>query len=614
MKKITFLMRPRWSYEATALLREAGALHLSCPLTPASEHIATIENKMKTLEKAIAILQKAGAGEGEGEGEGRKSFTIEEAQVLTGRIIDLDEAACEVARDLEKLESEYERVVRWGDFNHADIEALEKAGIDVTLFSCPQEALEKLPAGLNGHVINRIGGRCFVVVFSKGERPQIPFSKVEAPHRSFKEIGQLIDENKERLLAVNEALKGLAGALPLLMEILEAFRDKLEFEKVRRGMGEEDGIAYVKGFVPACRLEVLKKLASQERWGIVVEEPGEEDDVPTLIRHSRLSALFQPVMSFMGITPGYFEYDTNAVFLIFFSLFFAMIVGDAGYGLLLLVATFALQRFNASFSGHLQKLSYLLSLSTLVWGAVTGNWFGVSGAALPLLEGLIIPGLDSFHAAADSVVMELCFFIALLHLSVAHIWKALLSYPSLRVWGESGWVIMLTGIYFLVKGLILKSASLPMSMIFVLSGFAMIILFGMQGRGGFLKGTLKGLKSLPLTALDGVGGLSNIVSYLRLFAVGMASKEVAAAFNAMALERGFHDVISIFIAALILIFGHGVNMLLIAMSVIVHGIRLNILEYSGHMNIEWSGIPYKPFGRSPKEKEQELLSKALMEV
>jgi V/A-type H+-transporting ATPase subunit I len=97
--------------------------------------------------------------------------------------------------------------------------------------------------------------------------------------------------------------------------------------------------------------------------------------------------------------------------------------------------------------------------------------------------------------------------------------------------------------------------------------------------------------------LTGIGCLSDLISYIRLFAIGLATREVALAFNNMAGDIGFSDAKSIVIAIIILIFGHTINIMLGAMSVLVHGIRLNLLEFSKHLNIQWSGINYRPFKR-----------------
>jgi V/A-type H+-transporting ATPase subunit I len=95
--------------------------------------------------------------------------------------------------------------------------------------------------------------------------------------------------------------------------------------------------------------------------------------------------------------------------------------------------------------------------------------------------------------------------------------------------------------------------------------------------------------------VTGIGCLSDLISYIRLFAIGLAAREVAVAFNNMAADTGFSDIKSIVTAVFILMFGHTINILLGAMSVLVHGIRLNLLEFSKHLNIQWSGVNYRPY-------------------
>jgi len=128
----------------------------------------------------------------------------------------------------------------------------------------------------------------------------------------------------------------------------------------------------------------------------------------------------------------------------------------------------------------------------------------------------------------------------------------------------------------------------------------MIALFGEQKKDGIAKGVLTGLAKFPFNALQYISSFSDLVSYVRLFAVGIATREVAVAFNSMALDLGFDSFATLTGAILILIFGHSVNLLLGAMAILVHGIRLNIIECANHLNVQWSGIPYNPFKGSVK--------------
>ena len=158
-----------------------------------------------------------------------------------------------------------------------------------------------------------------------------------------------------------------------------------------------------------------------------------------------------------------------------------------------------------------------------------------------------------------------------------------------------GWITFILGLYFLVKVIVLNQPMSAYPTLLCSLGFTLIVLFGEQGRGTFLQGLFRGLVTIPANILAGVGSFSDVVSYIRLFAVGIATKEVAVAFNQLALNNESDHFFSLIGTILILLFGHTINLLLAAMSVLVHGIRLNFLECSRHLSMEWSGIPYRPF-------------------
>jgi V/A-type H+-transporting ATPase subunit I len=130
-------------------------------------------------------------------------------------------------------------------------------------------------------------------------------------------------------------------------------------------------------------------------------------------------------------------------------------------------------------------------------------------------------------------------------------------------------------------------------------GLGLVVIFSEQ-EGKFFKGVLKGLGGLFPTFLDSIGAFADIISYIRLFAVGLATVEIAKAFNAMASDMGA-SVVGFIGAILVLLIGHGLNLAMGAMSVVVHGVRLNMLEFSGHLGMEWSGVAYTPFSNGTEE-------------
>ena len=154
---------------------------------------------------------------------------------------------------------------------------------------------------------------------------------------------------------------------------------------------------------------------------------------------------------------------------------------------------------------------------------------------------------------------------------------------------------MILGLYFLVINLVVGGAPVSQTaMYMMIGGLAGVFIFGQQKKGvNFFVGVLKGFSGIINLFLDSIGAFSDIISYIRLFAVGLASVAIAASFNAMA-EPLMHG--PAFIGAVVILFlGHSLNLAMGLLSVIVHGVRLNMLEFSGHLGMEWVGIKYEPF-------------------
>jgi len=229
-------------------------------------------------------------------------------------------------------------------------------------------------------------------------------------------------------------------------------------------------------------------------------------------------------------------------------------------------------------------LFYILSSSAIIWGLLTASFFGQEW----LLERSLKPLLPAL--GDDKNVRTLCFFIGALHLSIAHIWRVLIQFPSPVALTDVGWISILWGAFFLAKVLILGAQMPVFGPWLIISGMALVVLFS-NPRKNILKGISAGLGTLLLNVIN---NFTDVVSYIRLFAVGLAGVAVADAFNKMASGVGFKGIIPGLLSSFILLAGHGLNVLLGPMSVLVHGVRLNVLEFCTHLDIKWSGFPYKP--------------------
>jgi V/A-type H+-transporting ATPase subunit I len=294
----------------------------------------------------------------------------------------------------------------------------------------------------------------------------------------------------------------------------------------------------------------------------------------------------------MNTIPGYKEYDISFWFLMFFSLFFAMLIGDAGYGLLFMILALFARIKLKTVDKRIFFLIYTLSFATVIWGAITGTWFGAEGiAGMPFLNTLVIERIDSFVAGNQNFMIYICFMIGVIHLSIAHFIRAFRIINTFKALAEAGWILVLWGLFFAAGTLVLDKPFPEFGGYFLAAGVALVILFS-NPQKNVIKGILVSLASAPLKI---VSSFSDVVSYLRLFAVGYASLILANTFNNMAIEVGFNNVLSGLGSAFIMFFGHTLNIMLGLMAVIVHGIRLNMLEFSGQMGMEWSGREYNPF-------------------
>ncbi len=605
MKKVVVLMSAATREQSLEDLRRLGVVHLyqppspPAPLPPAgegskhlsllppagegSEHLP-LEEKLQLLRDALALAPPDSAG----------GVAATERQAAEGLAVAADLLA--LRRELLSRQGEWAALrrqrdsqVAFGRFDPRDILTLREAGVFVRLYAGSRRDWKTYSGHPGVECIAAHGSTIYLAHVSRDEQDRLPLREVAAPDLGLDELEARIAAG-ERALADRQArFEKLATQAPLLRASQLHFLNARRLALARAVLSGDERIACLQGFCPAARLAELGRRAAENGWGLVVAEPDDDDPTPTLLRNSRFTALFQPVMDFLRVLPGYHE------FLIFFTLFFAMILGDAGYGLLLLATTFVASRCFPAIPHRTLPLFYLLSTATVIWGAMNGLWFGVPQLAeLPGLRNLVVPSLNAFVTDNEATLIWLCLTLGAIHLTLAHLWAAW-RHRSLQSLADLGWMLVVWAAYVAAVWVLVGEGRLSVAIMLATGGLLGVVLFGEQTGGNFARGVGRGLLNLPLSLLTAIGSFSDMVSYLRLFAIGLATKEVAVAFNQLALEVGFDDALAALGAALLVVLGHSVNLLLGALGVIVHGLRLNLLEFSRHLNVTWSGIPYEPF-------------------
>jgi V/A-type H+-transporting ATPase subunit I len=598
MRKVSIVLFDRFREQSLKALRKLGLVHIeSRPAT--SEELTRFSELKAQLERAQVLLPKEGKKDKKKKRRILSAGSVTEEDIdgcleISEEVVDLIEKIRQVKEKTDRLIKEQHRLELWGDYDPEEIGELADKGVFVTLYELSTNEFKQLPDELNWVVIAQSKSFVRLAVVTLGSAAELEVEPVPLAERGRAKLQQLLDAAGKELQGLEHRLKHLAGERTRIQAVLQHLERKIEFEQVRAGMDGEELLSHLVGYIPAKRADALKRAAAENGWALLIDEPAEDDPVPTLVENPRWIRIIRPMFSLMETTPGYREFDISFLFLLFFSLFFAMLIGDAGYGIVLFVLTLVARLAMLKRPGGVFSLLFVLSGATIVWGALSGTWFGMESLSRhPVLSRFVIPQIASFGVSNTKTVMFLCFLIGALHLSIARLINFIRNLPKLAAFSELGWLSILWGMFFVVRYIVLQEALNPAGIWLVGAGMILIVFFGEQ-KGKFFKGVFFGLVRLPLSILDSIGSFSDIVSYVRLFAVGLATVAVAANFNAMAEEVGF-GIPSGLISAFILFFGHTLNIIMGAMSVIVHGVRLNMLEFSGQLGMEWSGVPYKPF-------------------
>ena len=631
MKKVSLIIRENKKNETLKKLRKLGIVHIEIA-EGSGERLVLLQEQIALLESAIFTIGKKKDVE-------QKAVSTAEALSVATKIQALDEEKKQCQAELIALSSELDRLKSWGDIDPSSISDLESKGYEISFYEMPKIEYERLPESIKTLRIDATKSTVrFMLLKSNTEDfdevvSTLNVYRLALPQISTGEMKQQFSKLSARMDEIDETIDSNACYIESIKSSVQATEKEIEFETYSTGMADEnlsaDGkesisISYFTGYIEAENLDRLKQTAQSNSWGLLVEEPSVEDNVPTKLKNNKFVSLIYPLTDFLGTVPGYFEYDISGWFLAFILIFFGIIFGDGGYGLFI-SAVAAIPIIKALITkkqiSPLFLLVGLFGLSTVLWGTLTCTWFGLSAEQLPgWLKSLSIPVISNVYAdklwypfwtngtAALTTAQNLqifCFSLALMQLTVAHIKGALRNKGSVKMLGDIGSILQLLGIYYLVLSLVVNAqvfsfgliiGGIPVgtvAIVLIALGFVLNFVFS-NYEGSIIKSILSSLTNIVSVLLGVVNVFSDIVSYIRLWAVGIAGAAIAATVNELAGPL-LGNFIFMILAIVLLVFGHGLNMILNVLSVIVHGIRLNTLEFSSHLDMSWSGHKFKPF-------------------
>ncbi len=476
----------------------------------------------------------------------------------------------------------------WGNFSVETIKKLEKHNIKIQLFITTEKKFDKeWNEKFDIVVINNISPYIyFAVVNTIGETVELEAEGIKIPEESIGELEEKKLKHFEEISEIEQELNFIAlNYLDDVGNYLLELEEKVDYQKVLSSTvsAVDDNVRIIEAYVPKNETQQLHEYLEQNSIAYIVEKPNPKDRIPIKQKNNRFAKLFEPIGELFSL-PSYAEMDLTAFFAPFFMMFFGFCLGDVGYGLVILLGATLYKRKAKPDMKPVLSLAQFLGIGTIIFGTLTGTLFGINLLNVESLGNFRNFMLDSqqvFFLSLGIGMFQILFGMAL---------RAVNNYRMLG-WQYAlspiGWIIMLLGIIDIAIIKLLPGVNTYI----IYAGIAIIIFFsdpaaGVIGRIG------KGI--WELYGISGVFG--DVLSYVRLFALGISSAILGFVINTIALQiKGSAPIIGPLFFVVFLIVGHLANLLISSLGSFVHPMRLTFVEFYKNAGFVGGGKEYKPF-------------------
>ncbi|MEO0976484.1 MAG: V-type ATP synthase subunit I [Pseudomonadota bacterium] len=514
-------------------------------------------------------------------------FDLEEvvAEALSNR------KALKACRDrLEQLDRRIRDVEPWGEFSFSEL--AEIGDNRLWFYVVPAGKLKQVdPAGKVMEIVHRDKYRAYVVLLSPDEPPAgaMPVPRVHVGALSLSQLRRRYEQAAVELEELELERQLLTKWRFLLAQNLAAARDQSRRSRAALETADSDRLFVMQAWARKDQRDEIQHLADTLGLAALFDDVSGEDKPPTLLENARPMEGGEDLVEFYQ-TPGYRDWDPSAIVYVSFILFFGMIMTDAGYGLLLLVLLFLFRRrFTGSpLAQRMFRMCVWLMVSTTAFGVATGSYFGIApppGSVLGHLKVMNLKDVDT--------MMKITLTIGVVHIVLANLMRAVHETTPSGRFQPLGWCLVALGglATFLGQETVLATLA-PAA---VIAGLLMVGFFGSDRK-------VDSLKAGGLRLFDGLAALARIVnifsdvlSYMRLFALGLAAASLAETINSLSgqLNEAVPGI-GILIAILVLAIGHAINIGLGLIAGCVHGLRLNVIEFF-NWGLKDEGKPFRSF-------------------
>ena len=584
-------------------LRELGLVDITTTGWEPSEADRALLLEIESYNRAIEALGEFAKGE-EFKADAEPYFDGAEAY---DRYVELQARRAEILQKIAQLEKTAADVEPWGSFSRADIDRLANDGVTLRTFVAQPAQFDALVAedaeGVTVVEINRTQSFVYFAVVTRGTLVNVDGQEVHLPDSDYKATVAEIEALKAENEALNADYSRLARSVDVLSERRAELKEQLQGLKVdAMATREADGnLLVLEGWAEAETADKVDKLLEEYPNLVYMRRDATiDDEAPVKLKNNKFARLFELIGSMYAL-PKYGTFDLTAIFGPFYMLFFAICLCDAGYGLVLLAVGLALLFKGGESMRQAALLSIVCASATVAFGFYANSFFGLAiSDYAPVIKFL------DFQNQFFSISLAIGVVQILVGMAINIVMKSKL-FGFTSTFGLLGWfIILLTG--SLAVGLPMFGIGIP--------GFdtSSPVFYGLMGVGAVLMLLLNNVKRNPLINLGSglwdaynniTGLLSDVLSYIRLFAIGLSGGVLAQVFNSLAMGLSGLDampegtpwygmVLPIVAASVILLIGHGINLFMSAISSFVHPMRLTFVEFYKNAGFEMGQRSFDP--------------------
>lgn len=619
MKKLTFLVTNGEYEKFIANIRELGVIHVE-----ELQQGATSDELQAGLDMAVRYKEALKALDFAAESyEPSATYMPQPADaskavVLLDTVERLLKEENSVKHNIDATDDAIQQLEPFGEFSWDSIRQLEQSGYK-PYFYAVNNKMYKAEWGEKyfATAINEINKKTYFVAFSnEDQEPDITAERLFLPDESLSVYQEKRKVLEEQLVSIHEQMLQVNAVDRASIEAGQvANENDIQLSKVH--LSKEDiaggAVKLMVGWTLKEKADGVVDYLEKEHIFYELEDPAFDDNVPIQIKNDKFSSLFEPILRMYSL-PNYHDIDPLPFFAPFFMLFFGLCMGDMGYGLLIFAASIAIIFAKPDLAKY-GKLGALLGGMTCICGFITGTFFGIDLATVdwefikPMQPYFINDSMkDSFFGYSPMMVISVIIGLiqVLLGMTLAGC-KAVKNYGFVYGVGKFSWVVALLSATLLFGfPLFGVEWSHPVQYVFyALIALSALGIFFLNNPNAYKKDSALG-KALGVGSNIGggiwatygmsTGLLGDLLSYIRLFALGLTGGVLGSVFNQLAMEMSPDvPVVHELVMLIILLFGHGINFGLCMISSFVHPMRLTFVEYFKNADFEGNGKEYNPF-------------------